>query len=42
MKKSAKKRKYKCVYCDRPIPYEGSCEACGRKEDVTLGKIELL
>jgi len=28
-----------CVYCNRPIPYEGSCEGCGRKEDEALGKI---
>ena len=37
-----RKKKYKCVYCGCPIPYEGSCESCGRKEDVALGKIELI
>ncbi len=33
-------KKFKCVYCDCPMEYEGSCERCGRKEDVALGKIE--
>ena len=27
-----------CVYCNKPIPYEGACESCGRKEDIALGK----
>ena len=35
-----RKKSFKCVYCDKPIPYEGSCEICGRKEDKALGKLE--
>jgi hypothetical protein len=31
--------KYKCVYCNLPLPYEGACKKCGRKEDEALGKI---
>ena len=29
---------YRCVYCGRKINYQGSCNACGRKEDEVLGK----
>ena len=35
-------KKFKCVYCGYPIKYEGSCDKCGRKEDIALGKIEEL
>ena len=31
--------KFKCVYCDVLIPYEGTCKKCGRKEDIALGKV---
>ena len=33
------KNNLKCVYCGKPIPYEGSCSYCGHKEDVALGKL---
>jgi len=38
MKKPEKKDKYRCVYCGVLIKYEGSCDACGEKEDIALGK----
>ena len=34
------KEQPRCTYCNRPIQYEGSCDSCGHKEDVALGKIE--
>lgn len=40
MNKGKRKRSFKCVYCNKPIPHEGACESCGHKEDVALGKIE--
>lgn len=31
--------KYKCVYCNKPLPYEGTCSVCGHREDMSLGKL---
>jgi len=34
------KRKHKCTYCGCPVEWEGSCDSCGHKEDVALGKVD--
>jgi len=35
-----KKKELKCVYCGCLIEWGSSCEPCGHKEDVALGKVD--
>ena len=38
--KSDKNGDYRCVYCGKPISYQGSCDVCGYIEDKALGKVD--